>query len=72
MLQLNYFTAFCYEKIKQGLPNAKIKDSERLVNWVRLVKSDTEISKNSGWIKEVSIENDSIFNEEKTNIFIHY
>ena len=35
-------------------------------------KSDTEISKNSGWIKEVSIENDSIFNEEKTNIFIHY
>ena len=37
-----------------------------------IVKSDTEISKNSGWIKEVSIENDSIFNEEKTNIFIHY
>ena len=37
-----------------------------------IVKSDTEISKNHGWIKEVSIENDSIFNEEKTNIFIHY
>ena len=37
-----------------------------------IVKSDTEISKNSGWIKEVSIENDSIFNEEKTNILIHY
>ena len=37
-----------------------------------IVKSDTEILKNSGWIKEVSIENDSIFNEEKTNIFIHY
>ena len=37
-----------------------------------IVKSDTEISKNSGWIKEVSIENDSIFNEEKANIFIHY
>ena len=37
-----------------------------------VVKSDTEISKNSGWIKEVSIENDSIFNEEKTNILIHY
>ena len=39
----HYFTAYCYEKIKQGLPNAKIKDSERLVNWVRLIKSDTEI-----------------------------
>ena len=37
------FTAFCYEKIKQGLPNAKIKDSERLVNWARLIKSDNEI-----------------------------
>ena len=40
----HYFTAFCYEKIKSGLPNANIKDSERLVNWVRLVKSDKEIS----------------------------
>ena len=39
----HYFTAYCYEKLKQGLPNAKIKDSERLVNWVRLVKSDAEI-----------------------------
>ena len=39
----HYFTAFCYEKLKQGLPNSTIKDSERLVNWVRLIKSDTEI-----------------------------
>ena len=40
----HYFTAYCYEKLKQGLPNAKIKDSERLVNWARFVKSDTEIA----------------------------
>ena len=39
----HYFTAYCYEKIKQGLPNAKISDCERLVNWVRVVKSDMEI-----------------------------
>ena len=39
----HYFTAYCYEKIKQGLPNAKLKDSERLVNWARLVKSNAEI-----------------------------
>ena len=39
----HYFTAYCYEKIKQGLPNAKILDCERLVNWVRVIKSDTEI-----------------------------
>ena len=40
----HYFTAYCYEKIKSGLPNAKISDCERLVNWVRVVKSDTEIN----------------------------
>jgi len=40
----HYFTAYCYEKLKQGLPNAKIKDSERLVNWARLVKSESEIN----------------------------
>ena len=39
----HYFTAFCYEKIKTGLPNAKIKDADRLVNWVRVVKSNSEI-----------------------------
>ena len=39
----HYFTAFCYETIKIGLPNAKLKDAERLVNWVRFVKSNAEI-----------------------------
>ena len=39
----HYFTTYCYEKIKSGLPNAKLKDSERLVNWVRLIKSNAEI-----------------------------
>ena len=42
-MDAHYFTAYCYEKLKQGLPNAKIKDSERLVNWVRVVKSNAEI-----------------------------
>ncbi len=40
----HYFTAFCYETIKKGLPNAKLKDAERLVNWVRVVKSNPEIT----------------------------
>ena len=39
----HYFTAFCYQIIKKGLPNAKLKDAERLVNWVRVVKSNAEI-----------------------------
>ena len=37
-----------------------------------VIKSETEIIKESGWIREVSIEKDSIFNEENTNIFIYY
>ena len=37
-----------------------------------LIKSNTEIIKESGWIREISIVQDSIFNEENTNIFIHY
>ena len=39
----HYYTAYSHEKLKNGLPNSKIKDCERLVNWVRLVKSDEEI-----------------------------
>ena len=42
-MDAHYFTAYCYEKLKQGLPNATIKDSERLVNWVRVIKSNAEI-----------------------------
>ena len=37
-----------------------------------IIKLKTEILKESGWIREISIVQDSIFNEEKTNIFIHY
>ena len=56
-MDAHYFTAFCYEKIKQGLPNAKIKDSDRLVNWVRLIKSETEISymKSAAKISEIGM-----------------
>jgi len=43
-MDAHYFTAYCYEKIKNGLPNAKLVDCERLVNWTRVVKSDAEIN----------------------------
>ena len=39
----HYFTATCFEKLLTGLTKATFHDSERLVNWVRIVKSDTEI-----------------------------
>ena len=56
-MDAHYFTAFCYQKIRDGLPEAKIKDSERLVNWARLVKSNTEINfmKSAAKISEVGM-----------------
>jgi len=39
----HYFTATCFEKLLTGLTRATFHDSERLVNWVRIVKSDAEI-----------------------------
>ncbi|WHY73681.1 M24 family metallopeptidase [Fictibacillus enclensis] len=38
-----YFTAKCYEQLRKGLPSAEFKDATLLVNWIRLIKSDTEI-----------------------------
>jgi ectoine hydrolase len=38
-----YFTALCYERLKQGLPNATFIDATSLVNKVRIIKSDKEI-----------------------------
>ena len=56
-MDAHYFTAFCYQKIRDGLPDAKIKDSERLVNWARLVKSNAEINfmKSAAKISEVGM-----------------
>ncbi len=56
-MDAHYFTAFCYQKIRDGLPDAKIKDTERLVNWARLVKSNTEINfmKSAAKISEVGM-----------------
>ena len=56
-MDAHYFTAYCYEKLKKGLPNAKILDSERLVNWVRVEKSITEIEymKKAATISEMAM-----------------
>lgn len=39
-----YFTAKCLESLKRGLPKAPFLDANLLINWVRVVKSDREIS----------------------------
>ncbi|MDC3039339.1 M24 family metallopeptidase, partial [Candidatus Pelagibacter sp.] len=58
-MDAHYFTAYCYEKLKKGLPNAKILDSERLVNWVRVEKSIAEIEymKKAATISEMAMKN---------------
>ena len=56
-MDAHYFTAYCYEKLKKGLPNAKILDSERLVKWVRVEKSIAEIEymKKAATISEMAM-----------------
>ena len=56
-MDAHYFTAYCYEKLKKGLPNATILDSERLVNWVRVEKSIAEIEymKKAATISEMAM-----------------
>ena len=38
-----YFTARCYEVLRQSLPDATFKNADLLVNWVRMVKSPQEL-----------------------------
>lgn len=53
-----YFTAMCQKRLVEGLPNAKFKDGNLLVNWVKIVKSDAEIDniKKAGKIVERAME----------------
>jgi len=37
-----------------------------------LDKTTEDLDNSYGWIKKISIVNDSIFNEEKTNLYIHF
>ena len=62
---------FVVEKPERSAYKVEIVGSEQAMI-ENEVKSETEIIKESGWIREISIVQDSIFNEEITNIFIHY
>ncbi len=42
-LDAHYYTARAHQHLVMGLPNATISDNHELVNWARLVKSDTEL-----------------------------
>jgi len=42
-LGAHYYTARAHAHLVEGGPDAKVSDSEQLVNWARLVKSDAEL-----------------------------
>ena len=43
-LDAHYYTARAHAHLSNGLPHARINDTEQLVNWERLVKSDAELA----------------------------
>lgn len=53
-----YLTPAAVEHLKVGLPNSTWIDSERLINWVRLVKSEAEIAmlKQAATIAELTMQ----------------
>jgi ectoine hydrolase len=53
-----YFTAKCFEILGKRLPNARFLDATSLVNWVRIVKSEQEISyiKKAAKIVEIAMD----------------
>lgn len=57
-LDAYYFTAKCYIRLTHGLPNATFKDGTNLVNWVRIIKSEQEITyiKHAGRIAEKAMQ----------------
>ena len=42
-LDAHYYTARAHAHLVKGVPDAKVSDSEQLVNWARLVESDAEL-----------------------------
>ncbi|MEE3292539.1 MAG: M24 family metallopeptidase [Pseudomonadota bacterium] len=42
-LDAHYYTARAHAHLVKGVPDAKVFDSEQLVNWARLVKSEVEL-----------------------------
>ncbi len=42
-LDAHYYTARAHAHLVKGVPDANVSDSEQLVNWARLVKSDAEL-----------------------------
>ena len=46
-----YFTAQCQQSLVNNLPNARFKNANNIVNWVKIIKSEREID----YIKKASV-----------------
>jgi ectoine hydrolase len=42
-MEAYYFTARCFTRLSAGLPDARLVDATLLVNWIRIIKSETEV-----------------------------
>lgn len=56
-LDTYYYTAKCQITLEQSLPNAKFKDATYLVNWIKGIKSDSELEyiRNAAKIVEIAM-----------------
>jgi ectoine hydrolase len=57
-MDTHYFTALAWERFRAALPRCQFVDADRLVNWVRIVKSDREIEymQQAGRITDIAMQ----------------
>ena len=63
-----YYTAESHDRLIKQCPNAKFKDAYLLVNWIRLIKSDSEIAHMKDGAKLVQAGMRTAYNEIKPGV----
>jgi len=63
-----YYTAESHDRLVKQCPNAKFKDAYLLVNWIRLIKSDSEIAYMKDGAKLVQAGMQTAYNEIKPGV----
>ena len=60
----HYYTARAHRHLVAGLPDATVSDNRELVNWARLVKSNTELA----YMREAGALSTRVMNQALTNL----
>ena len=63
-----YYTAENHDRLVKKCPNAKFKDAHLLVNWIRFIKSDSEIAYMKDGAKLVQAGMQTAYNEIKPGV----